>query len=187
MIMIKQEEAEQLIERCRKRDSAAFATLVSAFQPLVFRVAFRLLCDEDEAKDVVQETFIRVWLSLEKYRKEYRFSTWIYKIACNLCYDRLRTIRHALPADDEELASIPATGDDVETSVANRQLRELILRYTQDLPPRQRMVFTLRDVEELEVDEVEAITGLPPEKIKSILYLARKNIRNRINQLSPER
>ena len=96
-------------------------------------------------------------------------------------------MRHVFPAEGEEFASIPVTGDDVETSVANQQLRELILRYTQDLPPRQRMVFTLRDVEELEVGEVEAITGLPPEKIKSILYLARKNIRNRINQLSPER
>ncbi len=185
--MIKQEEMEQLIGRCRKKDSSAFAMLVSAFQPLVFRVAFRLLCDEDEAKDVVQDTFIKVWLSLDKYRKEYRFSTWIYKITCNLCYDRLRTMRHVFPAEGEEFVSIPVTGDDVETSVANRQLRELILRYTQDLPPRQRMVFTLRDVEELEVGEVEAITGLPPEKIKSILYLARKNIRNRINQLSPER
>ena len=64
--------------------------------------------------------------------------------------------------------------------------KELILRYTNELPPQQKLVFMLRDVEELEVIEVQTITGLSPEKIKSTLYLARKNIRNKMNQIDPD-
>ena len=71
-------------------------------------------------------------------------------------------------------------------AASNKQLKELILRYTNELPPQQKLVFTLRDVEELEVAEVQIITGLSPEKIKSTLYLARKNIRNKMNQIDPD-
>ena len=74
----------------------------------------------------------------------------------------------------------------IEISLSNRQLKELILRYTNELPPQQKLVFMLRDVEELEVIEVQTITGLSPEKIKSTLYLARKNIRNKMNQIDPD-
>ena len=82
-------------------------------------------------------------------------------------------------------ANIPSN-DNIEISLANKQLKELILRYTDELPAQQKVVFMLRDVEELEVAEVQSITGLSPEKIKSTLYLARKNIRNKMNQLDPD-
>lgn len=82
-------------------------------------------------------------------------------------------------------ANIPSN-DNIEISLANKQLKELILRYTDELPAQQKVVFMLRDVEELEVTEVQSITGLSPEKIKSTLYLARKNIRNKMNQIDPD-
>ena len=103
-------------------------------------------------------------------------------------YDRLRSLRHS-PLDNESAFSdsvnIPSD-DHIEISLSNKQLKELILRYTNELPPQQKLVFTLRDVEELEVAEVQIITGLSPEKIKSTLYLARKNIRNKMNQIDPD-
>ena len=155
--MMNQEKIQELVSRSQQDDKRAFALLVSEFQPLVFRLAFRLLCDEEEARDITQETFVKVWLSLKTYNQKNRLSTWLYKITCNTCYDR-----------------------------SNKQLKELILRYTNELSPQQKLVFTLRDVEELEVAEVQIITGLSPEKIKSTLYLARKNIRNKMNQIDPD-
>ncbi|MGP1540410.1 RNA polymerase sigma factor [Bacteroides pyogenes] len=181
-----QEKIQELIDRGRKGDKKAFACLIAEYQALVFRFAFRLLCNEEEARDAVQETFIKVWLALKTYDRAYRFSTWIYKIASNTCYDRLRSY-HRFPIEPEHsFASVTnmPSGDDIEENLHNRQLKELILRYTSELPPRQRQIFILRDVEELEVQEVEAITGLSAEKIKSNLYLARKNIREKKNQLS---
>lgn len=186
--MMDQEEIQKLIKSGKKEEKKIFAIVVAEFQPLVFRVAFRLLCDENEAKDAVQETFIKAWLSLERYDPTYKFSTWLYKIACNTCYDRLRSFRRfsAEPgAFSSEAAHIPSD-DDMEASFSNRQLKELILRYTGELPPQQRQIFILRDVEELDVPEVQAITGLSPERIKSNLYLARKNIRKKMNKIDPE-
>ena len=70
--MMDQKKIQELISRSQQEDAAAFSLLVSTFQPLVFRLAFRLLCDEDEAKDMVQETFVKVWLALGKYNGECR-------------------------------------------------------------------------------------------------------------------
>lgn len=186
--MMNQEKIQELENRSQQNDKRAFALLVSEFQPLVFRLAFRLLCDEDEARDITQETFVKVWLSLKTYNQENRLSTWLYKITCNTCYDRLRSLHHS-PLDNESAFSgsvnIPSD-DNIEISLSNKQLKELILRYTSELPPQQKLVFMLRDVEELEVAEVQTITGLSPEKIKSSLYLARKNIRYKMNQIDPD-
>lgn len=186
--MMNQEEIQKLVDRSRQDDKEAFGRLVSEFQSLVFRLSFRLLCDEDEARDITQETFVKVWLSLKSYDREKRFSTWLYKITCNACYDRLRSLSHS-PLDKEssfsDSANIPSN-DNIEISLANKQLKELILRYTDELPAQQKVVFMLRDVEELEVAEVQSITGLSPEQIKSTLYLARKNIRNKMNQIDPD-
>lgn len=63
--MINQEKTLELVDRSQRKDTAAFAQLVTEFQPMVFRLAFRLLCDEDEARDITQETFVKVWLSLK--------------------------------------------------------------------------------------------------------------------------
>lgn len=180
---MEQKQIQELITRSQRQDTTAFAQLVAEFQPFVFRVAFRLLCNEDEAKDMVQETFIKIWLALDKYNQESRFSTWLYKIACNTCYDRLRSLQ---PHDNESVYTETmqmASDDDPETCIANKQLKEIILQYTHDLAPQQKLIFILRDVEEVDTAEVEAITGLSAGQIKSTLYIARQKIRNRITQI----
>lgn len=77
--MMNQEQIEELIDRSRQNDTIAFAQLVSEFQTMVFRLAFRLLCNEDETRDMVQEIFVKIWLSLDKYDGRCRFTTWMYK------------------------------------------------------------------------------------------------------------
>jgi len=173
------EKIENLVERSKQHDMVAFRQLVETCQPFVFRVAFRLLCNDDEAKDIVQETFIRVWLHLHRYDHRNRFSTWLYKIACNLCYDRLRTMKRTATSIDLSELDVP-DGHDIEQSVINRDLKERITALTNDLSPKQRLVFTLKDIEGLELEEIREITGMTGAKIKSNLYLARQFIRKRI-------
>lgn len=184
-----QEHIQLLIARCRQHDTAAFTLLVAEYQAMVFRLAFRLLCDEDEARDMVQETFIKVWISLDKYNAEYRFSTWLYKVTCHICYDRLRALQHS-PQTDSNLKvvdlPVPSTDDNIEATLVNRELRELIVRFTGELTPKQKLVFTLRDLEELEIGDIEAITGLSRIQIKTNLYLARKNIRMKLDKINVE-
>ena len=175
------EKTESFVERSKQGDMTAFRQLVETCQPFVSRLAFRLLCCEEEAKDIVQETFIRVWLHLDRYHHGARFSTWLYKIACNLCYDRLRTMKRTQGNIDLSELDVP-DDHDVEQSVINRNLKEWIITLTHDLTPKQRLVFTLRDIEEMELDEIKKITGMSGTKIKSNLYLARQYIRKRIEK-----
>ncbi|MDR2814796.1 MAG: sigma-70 family RNA polymerase sigma factor [Prevotellaceae bacterium] len=181
------ETVQKLIACSRQGDTKAFGQLVAAFQSLVFRLAFRLLCSSEDAQDMVQEVFVKAWLQLGRYNSRYRFSTWIYRITCNMCYDKLRSasrsaeVAGALPP--AAALSIPSP-EQVETASANRELKELIMYLTNRLSPKQKLVFTLSDIEGLEAGEIEEVTGLSAGQIKSNLHLARKYIRSKINAAS---
>lgn len=181
---MEQSQIQNLIRKSAKGDTKAFALLVMKFQPLVYQVAYRLLCNENEAQDAMQETFVKVWLSIGRYDARFRFSTWIYKITTNVCIDKLRTVQFS-PADGTNVSTLSLTSaEDIEKHFINRELKELIIALTAELTPVQRLVFTLRDLEDLETPEVETITGLSAAQIKSNLYLARKYIRERIKKLN---
>jgi RNA polymerase sigma-70 factor (ECF subfamily) len=143
-----------------------------------------MLCNEEEAKDTVQETFIKVWLHLEHYHTDKKFSTWVYAIATNLCLDKLKSSKHIYQsnATDEALLN-QISEDNVEQSMINSELGDIILRLTSGLTPKQKMVFTLRYLEDIEIDEIVQITGLTPAKIKSNLFLARQTIRRKLEIL----
>jgi RNA polymerase sigma-70 factor (ECF subfamily) len=143
-----------------------------------------MLCNEEEAKDTVQETFIKVWLNLEHYHTDKKFSTWVYAIATNLCLDKLKSSKHIYQsnATDEALLN-QISEDNVEQSMINSELGDIILRLTSGLTPKQKMVFTLRYLEDIEIDEIVQITGLTPAKIKSNLFLARQTIRRKLEIL----
>ena len=143
-----------------------------------------MLCNEEEAKDTVQETFIKVWIHLEDYHTDKKFSTWVYAIATNLCLDKLKSSKHIYQSDtnDEALQNL-ISEDNVEQSMINSELGDIILRLTSGLTPKQKMVFTLRYLEDIEIDEIVQITGLTPAKIKSNLFLARQTIRRKLENL----
>lgn len=168
------------IDLCRQGDKKAFGYIVSAYQQQIYVLAFRLLCDKAEAEDITQETFIRTWLYIDRYDRQYQFSTWIYRIACNLCYDRLRTGQGRIQIDlaDLELPSEITPADKME----HEELRTLIAKATEGLSPKQRLVFTLSEIEGLDVEEIVTITGMSPAKIKSNLYLARKYVKSKIKE-----
>jgi len=178
-----QEKIENLIEQSKLHNKIAFRQLVEICQPFVYRIAFRLLCNKEEAEDIVQESFIKVWLNLHKYNYQNRFSTWLYKITCNLCYDKLRSMKlsPSTPLVSVDLSELMIPDEcDIEKTIINKELIKLITAITYNLPPKQRIVFTLKDIEGLEVNEISEITGLSKAKIKSNLYLAREYIRKRV-------
>jgi RNA polymerase sigma-70 factor, ECF subfamily len=176
-----------LIHRSRENDLEAFRALVEGHQSFVFSVAFRLLCNEDNAKDVAQETFIRVWKHLFSFKEEMKFTTWLYKIATNLCYDQLksenRRNHHEVCAIEDSALFNIASDENLEKTLINSELAKTIRFLTNQLTPKQKLVFTLRELEGLEIDEIKVITGLSPEKIKSNLYCARQNIREKLEKI----
>jgi RNA polymerase sigma-70 factor (ECF subfamily) len=172
-------QIDKYIELCRQGDKKAFAHIVSEYQQLVYTLAFRLLCNNADAEDITQETFIKVWQNISRYKQQYKFSTWIYKIACNTCYDKMRSERNV---EKVNLTDYDASSElNQEELLHNKELKKWILQLSDGLSPKQKLVFTLSDIEDLEVKEIQAITGLTASKIKSNLYLARQYIKSKIS------
>lgn len=178
---------QELVLQSRQNNRQAFRKLVEGHQGMIYSLAFRMLCNEEDAKDIVQETFIRVWNHLQSYKPELKFTTWLFTIATHLCYDRLKGLKRKNGFQNIDCYSLQhinfQSAENIEAAVIHAELGAIIKKFTNELTPKQKLVFTLRDLEELEVDEIETITGLSAGKIKSNLYLARQFIRRKLENL----
>jgi len=173
----------ELIERSKRNDQKSFRIIVETHQSMIYSLAFRIMCNEEEAKDIVQETFIKVWLNLSGFDLEKKFSTWIYSIAAHLCLDKLKSKKRHFSVEltDTNLNDLVSV-ENAEQKLLNTELGNIILALTNGLTPKQKIVFTLRDLEGMEVAEIEEITGNSAKKIKSNLFLARQNIRQKLEK-----
>ena len=176
-----------IISRCQQGDKDAFRWVVQTHQRMIFSLALKMLCDEEEAKDMVQETFIRVWQSITGFDTQKTFSTWVYTIASRLCIDRLKRARKvvALPEDELVLRRFASDGDE-QLSLENKEWVSIVRTLAENLSDKQRLIFTLCQLEGLPSAEVEQITGLGARQVKSNLYVARQTIRKRLNDLGYE-
>ena len=173
--------------RCQNGDKTAFRSLVQNYQRLVFSLAFKMLADEDEAKDIVQETFIRVWQGIGGYDIRRPFTTWLYTIASRLCLDHLKRMDRLVPMpDDEAVLRRFASETDNQRAIENREWVAIVRTLTDQLSVKQRLVFMLCQMEGLSSDEVVRITGLNARQVKSNLYVARQTIREKLKLLGYE-
>lgn len=174
-------ELDMLISLCLKDDKRAFRSIVEQFQSMVYSLAYRILQNREEAEDIVQETFIRVWVHLEKFDREKNFKTWLYKIASNLCLDKLklssRSYRHESFGESFDYLVSP---EDADRELMEGEMAGILAVLTGHLTPKQKIVFTLRCLDQLEISEIVEITGLSPSKIKSNLFLARRSMRDKL-------
>ncbi len=175
----------ELIEECRGGNFNNFRKLVELTSPLAYSVAFRMLGNEDQAKDIVQETMVTIWQKLNKIKSAEGYKSWIYKIVVNKCYDEMRKRKRIPEFVTDELAwklisnkiseGPSAALEDNETSM-------VIALLTDKLSPKQKAVFILSDLEEMSNDGISEITGLSKSTIKANLYHARKSISEKIEK-----
>lgn len=164
-------------------DGDAFRYIVEQNQEFVFRAAFQILASEDDARDATQECFIRVWKNLPAFDVTKKLQTWLYKIVVNICYDELRrAYKKRKQTLDERIYNRPSD-DDVESDTINAELARKIKNLANDLKPRQRMIFVLRDLQQLDMKEIAGILGISVSAVKSNLCYARKNIREKMQKL----
>lgn len=162
----------------------ALDQVLDRYMSMVSRTSYRILCDREDSEDVTQEVFIKVWRNASDFDGRYSLSTWIYRITCNLCYDRLRrrkvlslfSITHSVYETSAPMALSP------EEDFITKETWEIFCRASRHLSPKQRAVFTLRDLEGLDTEEVESVTGLTADQIKSNLHIARKKIRQELER-----
>lgn len=176
-----------IISRCQQGDKEAFRWVVQTHQRIIFSLALKMLCNDEEAKDMVQETFIRVWQNIRSNNPQKTFSTWIYTIASHLCIDRLKQSSRIIALPDDHLVLRRFAGDnDSQQSLENKEWVSIVRTITEGLSDKQRLVFTLRQLEGLPSAEVEQITGLDVKQVKSNLHVARQTIRKRLKDLGYE-
>jgi RNA polymerase sigma-70 factor (ECF subfamily) len=162
-------------------------TVIALYQPRVFRFLLANLRDRDAAETLTQETFLRAWTARDTFREDCSVATWLIRIALNLARDHTRTGRFRFwkhlstsAVDvDEVAASLPNREVSAEAQLIAQQQVALIWQTVDGLSPRQRTIFLLRFLEELEIPQISAVTGLPLSTVKSHLYRALNIIRTR--------
>jgi len=187
-------DEEALIRAAQAGDHDAFERLVRQYDSAVLRLAMNVLRSEDDAYDVYQEAFLRVFRNLGTFRFDCSFQTWLYRIVSNLCVDFLRRkrVRRTEPAMIESedgtvdrLASVPdLRGEsDPQRSLLSRELSERIQTVLVGLTARERMVFELRHFEGLRLKEIGETLGTSEEAAKNCLFRATRKLRSALGGL----
>jgi RNA polymerase sigma-70 factor, ECF subfamily len=187
-------EAE-LIRAAQNGDQGAFERLVRAYDQSVLRIALNLLRSPEDARDVYQEAFLRVYRSLNSFRFDCSFHTWLYRIVTNICLDHLRKrkVRREEspivdttegPVDRMERVEEDAAHADPERSLLNVQLSRRIEKALENLTPRERMVFELRHYQGLRLRNIGEVLGTSEEAAKNCLFRATQKMRSVLGDLA---
>jgi len=182
-VAIVDQDEQTLIKKAQSGDTSAFANLVARHGSLVYNLALRTLDDPQEAEDVAQETFVRAWKALPRFRAESRLSTWLYRIATNLCYNRLPHLKRELAAlDPHTEIDLPADRQGIEDALVSAELIEQVNTAVNQLPESYRLLITLRHIHGLSYAEIAAVANMPLGSVKTGIYRARQQLRNLLAQ-----
>ena len=187
-------QVDSLIRAAQRGDQDAFEQLVRVYDQSVLRLAMNLLRSPEDARDVYQEAFLRVYRNLHSFRFDCSFHTWLYRIVTNICLDQLRKrkVRKEEPAVVETSeGAIDRTEGFEEVSAAanpervtwNRQLGQRIDRALEELTPRERMVFELRHYQGLRLRNIGEILGTSEEAAKNCFFRATQKMRTMLGDL----
>jgi len=181
-------ELPELLDRCRSGDRLAWETLVRQFQGRVYGLARQYASDPEEARDLAQEAFVRVWRSLNTFRGHETFVSWLLMLTRNLCVDQLRRKAARPPAQDVDSRTAtgladPADLPDEELVIARR--RSLVQRAIARMTERNREVLILQEIHGLKVEEVASILKLPVGTVKSRASRARIELARTVLELDP--
>jgi RNA polymerase sigma-70 factor, ECF subfamily len=167
-------EDAELVARARDRgDTAALEELVRRHRDTAYRVALRICLDASEAEDIAQEGLVRAWRSLQRFRGDAAFSTWLYRIVTNLA---LNAISRRREQPTSELPEPPGPDLDPAGRVADRERLTVALAALADLTAEQRACYVLREVEGLGYAEIGAVLGLSLAAVKGRLFRARAEL-----------
>jgi RNA polymerase sigma-70 factor (ECF subfamily) len=182
-----------LLRRLRERDERAFKELVDEHRDKVFNLTYRMLGNRAEAEDVAQEVFISVFKTIDTFREESKFSTWLYRVTVNHCKNRIKYLARRHDRDQDELdeaseqdaaaaVTAPRPSPRPDRALEGAQTEKMLQEAIGELDDDHRVLVVLRDVEDLSIEEICEITGLPDGTIKSRLHRARMALRKKIQR-----
>jgi len=182
---------EALVARARSGNIAAFEQIVTAYEKRVYNLALRMMGNPDDASDVAQEAFLRVYSSLRSFRGDSSFSTWIYRIVSNICLDELRKrnrqrlayLDEPVESEDGEMSKqVPDPSPGPDDVLQQTETRECIQRGIASLHEDHRVIVVLRDIQGLSYEEIAEILGISLGTVKSRLNRARTALKERLQR-----
>lgn len=194
------EDEARLIERLVARDERAFNALVRAYERRVFALVLRMIGNRAEAEDLAQEVFVQIFKAIGSFRGDSKLSTWVYRIAINLCKNRSKYLRVRHAGQQDELEAVAehmplgqgrganvAQIDRPDEAMAGKQVEHIVQQAILQLEPSFRECLVLRDVEDLSYEEIGAITGLPEGTVKSRIHRARAQLKEIVERALGEK
>lgn len=168
---------EALVQRCRRGDRSALEALVRQYQKPLYNAAFRVLGNADDASETTQTVFLRVWERIHDYDPQYRFFSWIYRIAVNESLDVLRRTRREEPIGDDEEHLPAGEMADPARQLDGAQLARRVQAALDRMKGEDRVVLTLRHFSECSYREIADILHIEEKTVKSRLFEARQRLR----------
>ena len=182
-------DLDEVVAAARGGDQHAFEELVRATHAEAYTLAYRLVGNEEDARDVVQDTYLRAFRGLKNFRGDAQFTTWLYRITANCANTHLsKRVRHRhdeLDEDDPAIPDLDPSNDPVARADAS-VLRDRLTEALRELPPRLRAVVVLRDVYDLSHEDIAAELGISETAAKVRLHRARRRLRELVFPLRGE-
>ncbi|MCA1583361.1 MAG: sigma-70 family RNA polymerase sigma factor [Acidobacteria bacterium] len=179
---------EELVQRSKDGDLESFNQLVKRWERPIYALAYRTIGREEDARDVCQETFLRAFRGLRGFKGEAKFSSWLYRIALNLCRDWIRRQRRTptVPMPDGldlmELAGEQGPVESIEDLVARREMGRAVAEAMRHLPDEQRTAIVLKEYHGLTFQEIADLQGCPLSTVKTRLYQGLSVLRRHLHQ-----
>ena len=182
------EEEQELVERAKGGDKIALARLVEAYQEPIYNTALKMTKNREDAEDVLQETFVTMVEKLHQFRGDARLYTWLYRITVNNVYRRTRSIQkhEAMDINDPDVQQIHGGQLSEWPETANllgepQWIRDVLAAALDELPPKYRTIFILRDIQGLSIKETQEILGISESNVKVRLMRARNYLRDKLS------
>ncbi len=177
------------IKQVLKGDQEAFGDIVELYKDRLFQLSYRMLGNRHEAEDIAQEAFVRAYVNIHSFNLNRKFSTWIYRIATNLCIDRIRKKKPDYFLDAEVsgtdgltmYSKIAAEGKSPDKEVETMELQEIVQREILRLPDKYRTVIVLRYMDELSLNEISEILEIPLGTVKTRVHRGREALRKQLH------
>ncbi len=176
-----QPDEKAIIRQCLDGDRDSYSVLVDRYKAMVYNIAYRMVGDEDTAKDLAQDSFIAAYEGLRQFRFGAKFSSWLYSIVLNKCRDHLRLTKETVSTD--AIAEVMSDNRaSPEQDAASRQSKDALQKALDALPAEYREVLILKHIEELEYGEIASITGTGIGALKVRAHRGRVMLRKVLEQ-----
>ena len=177
----------ELVQTIRKGDSDAFEQLVRRKTSKVYALCYRIIGNSEDAKDISQLVFIKLWENLEKYDPAYAFDTWLYRMVTNVAIDFMRNKQSRDNAVNSNLRLIKTVTDAEQTVVvARKEIETIFDECSTTLSPKQKTIFVMNQMEDLASAEIAKILGCRESTVRNHLFNARKLMQQQLQKRYPE-